>query len=306
MGVYLGIDTSAYTSSVAVASDDGTLYANDRTMLQVAHGERGLRQNDAFFQHVQNLPELLRPNLELFRNDIAGICVSAKPRPVKDSYMPVFTAGLSFAQTLSDALNVPLFETTHQEGHILAAAYGREVDFCRPVICAHLSGGTLELVLADGGSFRIVGRTMDISYGQLIDRTGVLLGFPFPSGRFMDKLAMEIVPERPKNPICRVFREGTALSLSGVEDQLKTAKNDYTKEELAYFTMERIAESFCAVADEAMKTYGVSQLLVCGGVACSSFLRQFCEGRGYIFGRTDLCADNAAGVALTRGRDPWR
>ena len=306
MGVYLGIDTSAYTTSVAVCSEDGTLYSNDRTMLRVAQGERGLRQSEAFFQHVQNLPELLEANLSIYRNELAGVCVSSRPRPLQGSYMPVFTAGLSFGQAVASSLGIPLFETTHQEGHILAAAYGKDMDFSKPVICAHLSGGTLELVLVSRGSFGIVGGTRDISYGQLIDRTGVMLGFPFPSGKYMDKLAVEIAPERPQNPICRVFRDGTFISLSGVEDQLKSAKNDCTKEELAFFTLERIAESFREIALEAAEAHGAETVLVCGGVACSSFLREYCKDECFVFGRRDLCADNAAGVALTRGKDPWQ
>ncbi len=306
MSAYLGIDTSAYTTSVAVASGEGTLYANDRVMLSVAQGERGLRQSDAFYQHVQNLPDMLEAELALYRGELAGICVSSRPRPVQGSYMPVFTAGLAFARSLGAALDIPVYETSHQEGHILAAAYGRDVDLKRPVICAHLSGGTLELVLVRDGSFRIVGGTKDISYGQLIDRTGVMLGFPFPSGRYMDKLACDMGPEGLQDPICRVFREGTWISLSGVEDQLRSAKSAYTKEELAFFLMDRVAESFCEIAEEAMALHGAEQLLVCGGVACSRFLRERCEGKGFVFGRSDLCADNAAGVALTRGIDPWR
>ena len=93
-----------------------------------------------------------------------------------------------------------------------------------------------------------------------------------------------------------------------VRDMMSTGTTEGRMESL--FGAEDYAGSIvlerAKIADEAMKTYNVSQLLVCGGVACSSFLRRYCEGKGYLFGRSDLCADNAAGVALTRGRDPWR
>ena len=304
--VWLGIDTSAYTTSVAAAGSEGLLL-NSRILLKTPQGQRGLRQSDAFYQHWQNLPQLLEPALEQFRGRVAGIRVSAKPRPVKGSYMPVFNAGVQAAEVAAAALGVPVYKTTHQEGHIMAAAYESGLDLKAPLIFAHLSGGTLELVLSREGSFTIIGATRDISYGQLIDRFGVDMGFPFPSGRYIDELALSYAPEGRKSPIPAIFTDKTSLCLSGTEDALKRAENGSGREELSYWLMRRIAESLCKVLDAASEEYGCRQILIGGGVACSGFLRRYCEekSRPYAFGRADLCSDNAAGAALMMGGSPW-
>ena len=220
--------------------------------------------------------------------------------------MPVFTAGLNAARMLEAQNGAKLLFCSHQEGHIRAAAYGSSVDPDAegPILCAHLSGGTLELVLRrPDGSCEIAGGTKDISYGQLLDRMGVDLGYPFPAGKSIDDLALGYAPEGLKNPFSRVFVQKTYLNLSGLETQLKSAKigAGLSREAAAYFAMERIAESFCAIADEALVQTGASCLLVTGGVACSCFLRNYCKDKNYVFGDARLCGDNAVGVSLYGG-----
>jgi N6-L-threonylcarbamoyladenine synthase len=201
---------------------------------------------------------------------------------------------------------LPLFLCSHQEGHIRAAACGTDAgpDAGEPLLFAHLSGGTLELVLrGPDGSCEVVGGTKDISYGQLLDRMGVGLGYPFPAGKSLDDLAVGYAPEGLKNPFSRVFVQKTYLNLSGLETQLKSAEIGpaLSKEAAAHFAMERIAESFCAVADEALAQTGAKTILVTGGVACSRFLRQYCKDKDFIFGDARLCSDNAVGVSLYGG-----
>ena len=126
MGLYIGIDTSCYTTSAACAGPAGIL-ADRRKLLEVNPGEKGLRQSDGVFQHVRNLARLLPELLQdINEGYIEGVCVSARPRPAEDSYMPVFAVGVLAARTLAAALNVPLIESSHQQGHIRAALYGNE------------------------------------------------------------------------------------------------------------------------------------------------------------------------------------
>lgn len=307
----LGLDTSNYTTSVAVTdADTGEILADERILLTVKQGEKGLRQSDALFQHWQNLPDLLERVLPVYGKEICCIAVSEKPRPQEGSYMPVFTAGVHAARILAAQTGARLVLCSHQEGHIWAAAHGNGIDPLSggPLICAHLSGGTLELVLREtdgqgGVSYTICGGTKDISYGQLLDRMGVDLGYPFPAGKSIDDLACRFAPEGQKNPFSRVFVQKTYLNLSGLETQLKSPKIGQTlsKEAAAYFAMERIAESFCRIADAACEETGAANVLVTGGVACSAFLRRYCKNKGYRFGDARLCSDNAAGVSLLGG-----
>ena len=296
--VYLGIDTSNYTTSAAVVSAEGEILANSRKLLEVACGEKGLRQSEALFQHWKVLPQLLEPLLSMYRGRIEKVCCGSRPRPKEGSYMPVFTAGTNLGKVLADALGAEYMELSHQEGHFLAAAYENDIDLSEPVICAHLSGGTLELIFKDGEKYEIAGGTKDISYGQLIDRIGVMSGYPFPAGKYMDEEACRHEPRTLCNPLGKVFKGDTFINLSGTETQLRGIEGFYPKDEIAFFMMERIAESFISICEAAKEKYGVRQVLVSGGVACSEFLRNCCKDKGYVFGRRDLCSDNAAGEAL--------
>ncbi|MBR0140494.1 MAG: DNA-binding protein [Firmicutes bacterium] len=300
MPLFLGLDSSNYTSSAALVSEDGAVVCDSRRLLRVREGEKGLRQSEALFQHWQNLPELLAPILDEHREEIAGVCASSRPRPAEGSYMPVFGAGTALGRVIASSLGVPYIETSHQQGHIAAAALGSCVDISRPLICAHLSGGTLELVVADGEDIRIAAATKDISYGQLLDRAGVELGFPFPAGRYIDEAAMSYAPEGRQNPFSRVFVDETGLNLSGLETQLKTKMRGFELPELAYYLMERISESFVALTDRVIKGTGTDSVLITGGVASSAFLRSYVskQGRDWVFGQPRLCSDNAVGCAL--------
>ncbi len=302
----LGIDTSNYTTSVAVTdAETKEILADERILLTVRPGEKGLRQSDALFQHWNNLPVLLEKVLPRFGCGWKAIAASDKPRAQEGSYMPVFTAGANAARMLAAQSGVPLFFCSHQEGHIRAAAGSAvDLDADGPLLCAHLSGGTLELVLRrQDGSCVVAGGTKDISYGQLLDRMGVNLGYPFPAGKSIDDLACKDTREGLKNPFSRVFVQKTYLNLSGLETQLKSPKivSGLSREDAARFVMERIAESFCAVADTAMAETGARRILVTGGVACSRYLRNYCKDKNYLFGDARLCSDNAVGVSLCGG-----
>ena len=192
----IGFDTSNYTTSAAVF---GAGRAENRgKLLTVPEGALGLRQSDALFQHVKRLhlmAEQLRADGAV--GDIAAVGASTRPREVEGSYMPCFLVGEGEGRALAAALGVPFYPCSHQQGHVAAAAWsaGREDLLDRPHLAWHLSGGTTELlrVEPEGHTVRaeVIGGTSDIAAGQLIDRTGVLLGLPFPAGKALDALYPE-------------------------------------------------------------------------------------------------------------------
>ena len=183
----LGLDTSNYTTSIAYF--DGQTGVNCSQLLPVQPGQLGLRQSDAVFSHTKSLPAL---SGRLFSHvtlaDVEAIAVSTRPRAVEGSYMPCFMVGYSHAKMLSDGLHVPLIEVSHQQGHVAACLWsaGRLDLMDKPHLAWHLSGGTTELLLVqpEGKNVKCtrIGGTTDISAGQLIDRTGVMLSLPFPAG----------------------------------------------------------------------------------------------------------------------------
>ena len=120
-----------------------------KMLLPVKSGERGLRQSDAVFHHTQQLWQVVSAVIdECGKPDFIG--ASYAPRDAEGSYMPCFTVGLNTAKCLSSALGVPLYEFSHQAGHVAAAVYssGHIELFDREFIAFHVSGGTTEALLA--------------------------------------------------------------------------------------------------------------------------------------------------------------
>ena len=323
--ICIGIDTSNYTSSVA--SFDGTEGNSVCRLLPVKAGELGLRQSEALFSHIKRLPELSdRLFASLDAAQIAAIGVSTRPRAVEGSYMPCFLAGESQARVLAAALHVPLYEFSHQQGHIAAVLWsaGRLELLGSEFLAWHLSGGTTELLLVRSTregeiACEKLGGSTDISAGQLIDRTGQLLGLDFPAGKALDALASrltagsgqpaagettESVPEATnefKRDWFRVRVNGCSFSLSGVQNQVQAYRDKgASEEETAYFALRSVFEAVKKATNNASKERPLP-VLFSGGVASNSMLRSMMPDA--IFGAPQFSTDNAMGIAvLTRLR----
>ena len=122
----VGFDTSNYTTSVAVATLDGEVVANFKTLLTVKEGQRGLRQSDALFEHTKNLPSLTdRLKSFLCERELRPVAVgvSATPRDAEGSYMPCFLAGVAAAHSFGAALNIPLYKFSHQKSSYVTTPF---------------------------------------------------------------------------------------------------------------------------------------------------------------------------------------
>jgi N6-L-threonylcarbamoyladenine synthase len=237
--LFLGVDTSAYTTSICCICEEGIVFER-RTMLSVPLGSRGLRQSEALFQHVKNLPALTN---ELFREiegkRVCAVAVSASPTADEGSYMPVFLAGKLAACSISDALGVPLYETTHQAGHVRAAMFGNEERLPKDgsFLAMHISGGTTDLLLVEAergsiGRIEKQGGSSDLHAGQFVDRVGVKTGLSFPSGPGLEKLAEKAVKRDVRLPSSV---KDLNCSFSGQESAAqRLLQQGAPKEEVAY------------------------------------------------------------------------
>lgn len=289
--MFLGIDTSCYTTSVAVVSDEGKILADERILLTVPEGTRGLRQSEGVFQHIKNLPELIE-KAGVFMPKVKAVCVSAKPRNEEDSYMPVFLAGKSFARAIAASLNVPIIFTDHQRGHIMAAERSAQFKPTEKFVTVHLSGGTTELLLTSGEKIEIVGKTLDIPVGQLIDRTGVMCGEKFPCGKNMDEKKMETEIKLP------VSVKESNINFSGAEIQAERLyKSGVSAGEIYSAIFMCIAKSI----EKAVKSLGDYHILPVGGVSSNSTLREYLKsafGEKIHFADPRYMTDNAVGTAF--------
>ena len=302
--IVIGLDTSCYTTSCAAVTADGEVVTGCRKLLPVARGQRGLRQSEAVFAHVRQLPGLME---ELSRRiagaEIAAVCASRTPRDDPDSYMPVFQVGDAQGRALAAMLGVPCFASTHQRGHIAAARVDSGIA-PGDLLAVHLSGGTTEVLALRGDELTLLGGTLDLHAGQVVDRVGVALGLPFPAGPELEKLARvgESHAELP------VSMEGVSCHLSGAESQLQRwiASGSKTPEQIARETYDVISRTVARMACAASERTGIRQVLIAGGVASSALMREMILSRvgkrdrelRVCFGKPEYSGDNAVGVAL--------
>lgn len=303
--LFCGIDTSNYTTSGALCDENGRIIANIKLPLPVKPGERGLRQSEALFAHVKNLPSLT----EKLRNAINGdrltaVAVSAKPRDAEDSYMPCFLSGLSAAEMLALGADCPLYMTSHQQGHIMAAyqtSGAAENMPCEPFIAFHVSGGTTECLLVKPSecefSIELIGGTLDLNAGQAIDRIGVALGYKFPCGPRMEQAA---VSRNERSKGIKISVNGSSCNLSGLENvALKMISQGVSEEEICAFAFEFIAKTLRSVAVNVRESYGCLPIIWAGGVMSNSIIKSRLSSLGNVyFTEPQFSSDNAVGVAL--------
>ena len=294
MSLYLGIDTSNYTTSLALVAD-GTVVRNLKKSVYVAENMRGVRQSDALFCHVKNLPVLMEELGEL--SEISAIGYSGKPRDVVGSYMPCFLAGELLARSLAANRGVPAYSFSHQAGHIRAALYSADALSLKEqrFLAFHVSGGTTELLLAEGNTIKKIGGTEDLTAGQAIDRTGVMLGIPFPCGAKLEELAKDISPKSAK-----VCVNGLSCHISGLENQTKKMfESGMPKEEIAAYTIEFVRKTVEKLSENALKEYGALPIVYAGGVmSCGIIQNDLKKKFNCHFAAPAFSADNACGIAL--------
>ena len=298
--MYLGFDTSNYTTSVAYY--DGVCGENRSQLLDVKPGELGLRQSDAVFSHVKRLPDLADA---LFASSgerqVRAIGVSTRPRAVEGSYMPCFLAGVSAAKTMAAALKVPCYEFSHQQGHIAAALWsaGRLDLMEQPHLAWHLSGGTTELLYVEPEQKNVratqIGGTSDISAGQILDRTGKYLSLQFPAGQELDRLAANGTTKDK----FKVKTKDLFFSFSGLENKIKEyIAAEHVQEDVARYAIASVCDAVYRVTVEARKRYPNTPIVFSGGVASNSMLRQQCQPFDPVFAKPAFSKDNAMGIAV--------
>ncbi len=307
--IYLGIDTSNYTTSVAACDESGKVIANIKKMLDVKEGEKGLRQSDAVFSHIKNFAEIASPvREEIGEFEISAVGVSTVPRDAVGSYMPCFLSGKAVAEMLAATHNVPISYFSHQAGHIMAALHSSgAIDelILNPFVAFHISGGTTEAlyVVPDDNSFdvEIIADTADISAGQAIDRAGVMMGLKFPCGKELEVLANEYEGKLTKAKIC--VKDGKC-NLSGLENiAQKLYKETNDKAYVSAYVLNFVSETLVALTKQIREKYPEIPIIYAGGVMSNKFLKSKLSAfdKTY-FAEPQFSADNAAGIAILTQR----
>ena len=314
----LALESSCDETAAAVVRDGKEILSNliaSQVDLHSVYG--GVVPELASRRHLEVINPLVEEalsNAGIQQADLDAVVVTRGP-----GLVGALLVGVAFAKAYAYALQVPLIGVHHIEGHILAIRLEQEVAF--PFLAAAVSGGHTHLYRVDGiGQYRLLGRTVDDAAGEAFDKVAKMLGLGYPGGPVIDKLAAgrddgDIVFPRPL-----LKKDTLDFSFSGVKtavlNHLQRLGADPTEQQVR-----QIASAFqTAVVDvltqkvlRAAEAENLTRIVIAGGVACNSGLRQrFAEltatmDKTVYFPSPVLCADNAAMLAvagdyyLTRG-----
>ena len=304
--ITLGIDTSNYASSIAVIDyEKNEILLNEKQFLPVKQGECGLRQQDAVFGHIKNLIDMLELVHSKFDlSCVQAVGVSVKPTNENGSYMPCFLVGKLLSQMVKTVKDIPVVHTTHQDGHLNSALFSlnNENLYNQKIIVFHVSGGTTDMILVENGRIiETVGSSNDLFAGQAVDRLGVKLGFQFPAGVYVSKLAAECDETiKPK-----VSVKDLNCNLSGLQNQCeKLIEQGYENSYVCKYCLSYIAHTLIKMAQNARETYGDMPIVFVGGVMSSETIKDIVKSKlkDSYFVEPVFSSDNAIGVAAVAAR----
>lgn len=308
MNGFLGIDTSCYTTSIAILNDKGHLIADCRRLLAVKPGGRGLAQSEMVFQHTRNLPDLFQQAVAKLPASFRflGIGVSSRPRPIAESYMPTFLVGHGYARTLGTALGIPVNALSHQENHIYSGLWSAKGPVSDNFLALHLSGGTTEVVevrdLRTNPAITLLGSSQDLHAGQFIDRVGVALGLPFPAGPHVEQLAAGCTDKPAEIPSSV---RNLTVSFSGPESQAqRLIAQGVDPAAIAAGVQVCIARTIVKLLEHTVEKTGLTYVLLAGGVTANLYIRQYVEQKLHkqsiqlYMPEPDFSTDNSVGAAF--------
>lgn len=299
----LGIDTSNYTTSAALYDTVSGEVRQEKLLLPVKSGELGLRQSDAVFHHTKQLPIVMGKLFDDTAQVPDAVGVSVRPRNTDGSYMPCFLCGEGLAESVSAVDKIPLYKTSHQIGHILAALYSaKKLELAdERFIAFHVSGGTTDCLLVQPDGENIlniteIGTSLDLKAGQAVDRVGVMLGLQFPCGKQLEDLAKKSGKKFKINP---ALRDGSCC-LSGVENKCgKMLAEGVLPEDTAMYCLQYIYSAIRGMTLYALEKHGKLPIVFAGGVMSDKIIRKQLESEfDAYFAEPEFSCDNAAGTAI--------
>ncbi len=270
-------------------------------------------------RHMENIVPVVRAALAeagVGIEDIDAVAVTRGPGLVGSLFV-----GLMMGKAIAFARRLPFVGVNHLMGHLLAVFLEREVPF--PFVGLVVSGGHTSLYLVKGFlDYQVLGETRDDAAGEAFDKVAKLLGLGYPGGPIIDRLAREGDPHSIAFPR-PMLDEGFSFSFSGLKTAVRNfivSHPDYKRKlaDVAASFQEAVCDVLVGKTVRASKTYGVKRIVVSGGVASNSRLRERFleeaqrEGLKVYFPSPHFCTDNAAMIALAGyellkagRRDPW-
>ncbi|MDD3107997.1 MAG: tRNA (adenosine(37)-N6)-threonylcarbamoyltransferase complex transferase subunit TsaD [Alistipes sp.] len=311
----LGIESSCDDTSAAVLRGR-TLLSNVIASQEVHRKYGGVIPELASRAHQQNIIPVVDTAIKeagISRSEIDGIAFTRGP-----GLLGSLMVGVSFAKGLSQALNVPMMEVNHLQGHISSHFIDlpdRTLPHPQfPFLCLLVSGGHTQIVLVkDYAQMEILGTTIDDAAGEAFDKCAKVMGLPYPGGPVIDRLAKEGNPKRFK--FAKPSVDGLDYSFSGLKTSFlyflrdQMAENPQFIEEnqadLCASLQSTIIDTLMIKLVKAAKSYDITDIAIAGGVSANSGLRNAITEEGHRRGwntflpEFKFTTDNAAMIAIT-------
>ncbi len=308
--VILGIESSCDETSASVCID-GRILSNVTATQKIHETYGGVIPEIASRVHQQNIipvVDIALKNAKVSKNDIDAVAFTRGP-----GLLGALLVGTSFAKSFALALDIPIIEVNHMQGHIMAH-FIDEPKPAFPFLCLTVSGGHTQIVrVNDYFDMELLGETTDDAAGEAFDKTAKILGLPYPGGPLIDRHA------KLGNPAAFSFTEPQIPGLNFSFSGLKTQIMYFVKEQLKqnpHFLSERI-DDICASVQQRIVTIllnkvkkasdetGIRQIAIAGGVSANSGLRETLqtwsrEHHWDVFiPAFEYCTDNAGMIAIT-------
>tara|TARA_B100000609_G_scaffold45861_1_gene35220 strand:+ start:2181 stop:3215 length:1035 start_codon:yes stop_codon:yes gene_type:complete len=271
----LGIESTAHTLSFGLVDVDGTPYPSASSIIRPEKG--GIHPREAADHHKECAARLLQEALasqSLKPSDISAIAYSQGP-----GLGPCLRVGASIARGLASKFDVPLIGVNHCVAHI---EIGRQQCGCDDPVLLYVSGGNTQVIARLEGKYRVLGETLDIGIGNMLDKFARAQGIPFPGGPVIEKLAKQYIDKYPNSTMegleLPYAVRGMDLAFSGVlTAALRLVENGKPLDAVCWSLQEHVFSACVEVAERALAHTGKTELLLGGGVACNNRLRKMCE-----------------------------
>jgi len=307
-GKILAIESSCDDTSAAVIVD-GVVMSNV-TAHQIVHAEYGgVVPELASRKHQKNILPVVKKAIKdanITKDQLDAIAFTRGP-----GLLGSLIVGVTFAKAFALALNIPLIEVHHMHAHVLAH-FIEEPFPAFPFLCLTVSGGHTQIVLVNAyNQMTVIGSTLDDAAGEAFDKTGKMLGLPYPAGPEIDRLAQKgnAIYQFPEPKI-----EGLNFSFSGLKTAILYFIRDELKSNPLFLKLEmnnicasvqhRIATILLSKLENAARQHQISHLAIAGGVSANSTLREgllaLCQENNWTahIPAFEYCTDNAGMIAM--------
>lgn len=304
MGVrwVLGIESTAHTFSFGAVTDEMEPIPSSSSIIRPTEG--GIHPREAADHHSDNASRLLQGLLSsnsLSMNDLVGVAYSQGP-----GLGPCLRVGASVARAIATARKVPLIGVNHCVAHI---EIGRTVCGCDDPVLLYVSGGNTQVITRLESRYRVLGETMDIGIGNMLDKFARHHGYPFPGGPEIEKAALRYRESVELPSIVGLELpyavQGMDLAFSGLLNAADTLVEKGASFDAVCWSLQEHSFAACIeVAERALAHTGKSELLLGGGVACNERIREMsnimCLERGATahWPPKMYCIDNGTMIAL--------